>query len=233
MDISYVSSLVSYPDSSSPLVAPVFENLIRDKLLHLSICEPDPKLVLKIIEKCTKILRKNLNGSSLKSLHRVFVLMTKVESPRVLRALTKTKGYLKRLFSEESWQEWTQQKTALGRVVQAYDFLSLSEDVWVERLPPEVILKAEEQAKGLLGQLSMEELDSSEVFGSKCPEASPITFTGNFVLNKGESLMEEAFKGTLTLERYEDGSSKEDMYVKVTESGSKLRYDAAFSGKLS
>jgi len=232
MDISYVYSLVSYPDSS-PIVASVFENSIRDKLLHLRICEPDPKLVLKIIEKCTEILRQSSNGSSLKSLHQVLVLTTKIESPRVLRALTKTRGYLKRLFSEESWEEWTQQKTALGRIVQAYEFLGLSEDVWVKRLSSEVILKAEEQARRLLGQLSMEELDASEVFGGKCPEdeSKPIAFTGNFALEKGESSMEEAFRGALTIERYEDGSAKEDMYVKVTESA-KPRYDAAFSGRL-
>ena len=74
----------------------------------------------------------------------------------VHQALFKQDGYFKRLFSHESWQEWTEDRTALGNVVfQLKNCVESNSRIrnFVKKLDREVILEANKQAKALLEKL--------------------------------------------------------------------------------
>lgn len=96
------------------------------------------------IKKFVKALKKDFNAGE------KFASITAVlETPKDLRAgeqgLTKQESYLSRAFSKESWSEWTHRKTALGRVVDAFESHAKTKNPL--SLKMNTIIDAEEQAE--------------------------------------------------------------------------------------
>ena len=67
----------------------------------------------------------------------------------IKKEMNKKSGYLKRLFSEESWGEWFNDRTALGNVVSLYvDYLNSTTtlDVFLKHLDTSIVKKANQEA---------------------------------------------------------------------------------------
>jgi len=100
------------------------------------------------------------DSQSLKPLNEVFQIITEEANSFVRQSFRKKDGYLSRLFSKESWNEWVQDRTSLGRVVSL--FLnhiqsSSSSSPQLGRLDFSVIKEASEEAANLLTQLRSKE----------------------------------------------------------------------------
>lgn len=64
----------------------------------------------------------------------------------------KKEGYFRRLFSNESWEEWTEHRTDLGKVLSAIEDLYGMEKAW-KKLNPSVIKNSEQIAKNILNKI--------------------------------------------------------------------------------
>ena len=78
----------------------------------------------------------------------------------IRKALTKKDSYLRRLFTTENWEEWTEKRTSLGKVVGVFaDYLEGSklDHLLVKRLDRQTIHKANAEAALLLQQFDRAE----------------------------------------------------------------------------
>lgn len=102
----------------------------------------------------------------LKPLHEILSVMVKEKNELIKQALIKPKGFVSRLFSSESWNEWTQDKTALGRVAGLFSDC-LNGTVGTARikgkLSDEVILKANLEAAKVLQELGANEQTNAKL----------------------------------------------------------------------
>ncbi len=76
---------------------------------------------------------------------------------RITQAFFKQKGYFMRLFSEESWEEWTENRTALGKVAAQFRYCiqsTIELNNCVKKLDGRVIQRANEEAEALLEKLN-------------------------------------------------------------------------------
>jgi hypothetical protein len=111
--------------------------------------------------------------SQLKDLRKVLKIARKEFSPSLRKACLKEGGYWNRLFSSESWSEWTEHRTAIGRVVSLYaDFIENQVPIesFTQRLSGEVLKKANEEAKNYLDQRA---LSKERVLVKQSPSAFP------------------------------------------------------------
>lgn len=99
-----------------------------------------------------RLLTEDLN-LNLEPLHRIVSIMRHSHHPEIKAALTKNRGYTGRLFSTESWTEWAETRTALGRVVDK--LMSYIEDPEHNgfRMDQATVLAANRQAVELLTKL--------------------------------------------------------------------------------
>ncbi|MBS0622396.1 MAG: hypothetical protein JSR80_05515 [Verrucomicrobia bacterium] len=106
------------------------------------------------------------NVQNLKPLEQVFEVLTQKIDPKkggeqetnavIQRALKKENGYCIRLFSNESWAEWVEDKTALGQVVSLFtNYCESSKPLisFIKRLDEKIIEKANSEAVNLLSSL--------------------------------------------------------------------------------
>jgi len=71
---------------------------------------------------------------------------------KITKAFSKQEGYFKRLFSGESWEEWTESQTALGRVVSHFGECVQSQTVvesCLQKFDREMVQRANEEAGAL------------------------------------------------------------------------------------
>lgn len=116
------------------------------------------------------------NYSALKNL---IQLVSREGVAPIQDALLKKNGYLTRWFSNESWQEWSQYRTPLGRVVSMYcDHINTSQkaNVSICRLDKELLEIANRDAAAILNSLRAEK-DSSQ---TQC-EMSTRSFWSTFM----------------------------------------------------
>ena len=76
---------------------------------------------------------------------------------QVSQAFFKQRGYFSRLFSGESWEEWTENRTPLGKVASHLRDCIESHtqvDSFTKKLDEEVVRKANEEAEALLDSLN-------------------------------------------------------------------------------
>lgn len=112
-------------------------------------------------------------NSQLESVYKVFEIVTSKKNPFVKDSLRKKEGYLSRLFSKESWPEWLENQTALGKLVALYiDYLqspngrSLAQ---VQKLDPALVEKADNEASVVLkGILELEGQEASQSISIIC-----------------------------------------------------------------
>ncbi len=79
-------------------------------------------------------------------------VLTRID-PEIKLALVKKESYLSRLFSNESWESWMENKTALGKIVLSFaDYLASTTnvEVFLRTLNAETICQANEEAASLL-----------------------------------------------------------------------------------
>src|SRR3990167_8227383 len=99
-------------------------------------------------------------------LKKILNLIIAEENQTIKTALTKEKGYLGRLFSDESWDEWLEHLTALGKVVTVFeDFMEnqTPSTNFMRRLNQPIVDKAIKESRLLLKQLK----HSKQVVASK------------------------------------------------------------------
>lgn len=87
------------------------------------------------------------------SLYQILQIVMSEANPKIKQALIKNEGYFNRLFSAESWTDWTENKTALGKVINIFSAYlgndaSLASSIKVLNL--ETIQQAEKEAAALL-----------------------------------------------------------------------------------
>lgn len=121
----------------------------------------------------TKALEQKVSEDSfsfskkkIKLLRKLFNSIMTEENPTIKTALTKKEGYLLRLFSQESWDEWTERKTELGRVVTVFeDFMEGQVPLTniMQRVDVRTIEKAISQAKDSLKLLYHQKLAQDQV----------------------------------------------------------------------
>lgn len=86
----------------------------------------------------------------LEHLNKLFSLITKERDESVKSALVKSEGYLVRFFSSESWEEWTENRTSLGKVVSLFidhEMAPSSATSLVKMLDAKTIRQANREAK--------------------------------------------------------------------------------------
>jgi DNA repair exonuclease SbcCD ATPase subunit len=97
----------------------------------------------------------------LNPLKAIFLRMTREENKTIKEALDKPRGYFFRLFSNESWEEWLEDKSALGKVVDLFKACSkndLENPTLLKRhlkknLDIDTLKRANENAKSLIAQM--------------------------------------------------------------------------------
>jgi len=90
----------------------------------------------------------------------LFEQITIEESFKIKEALKKKLGYFRRFFGSESWGEWIENRTALGKIVSLYvDFITsrTSLDVFLKQLDSATLIAGNEQALALLQQPVLKE----------------------------------------------------------------------------
>lgn len=108
------------------------------------------------IDKTSAITAFNATINSLE-LSQILIRNMTDDNPVIKASLTKKEGYFTRLFSHENWQEWTEYRTPLGRVVDLFnDFLEtgFSTQLLMKRLDHYTLQKASEQAHIVLEELN-------------------------------------------------------------------------------
>ena len=90
------------------------------------------------------------------ALQRVLEKAVREPNAVIKGALTKQEGYLKRFFSNETWQEWSQSRTALGRVVDHF-FQNMNHFASMERLASLLDVQTIQQANQEAAQLPPDE----------------------------------------------------------------------------
>jgi hypothetical protein len=85
----------------------------------------------------------------------LFSLMAQATyNPNIKVAMKKQQGYLSRFFSNETWEDWVEDKTAIGKVVFAFsNYIEnpyLHPKRFIQSLTPEIVKKANEHAIQLL-----------------------------------------------------------------------------------
>ncbi len=94
----------------------------------------------------------------LNPLNEIFNRMTQEQNQTIKQALNKPSGYFSRLFSNESWEEWLEPKTSLGKVVNVFANEVKSEPRnrgrLTRHLDIETLQRANAQAEELLKQLA-------------------------------------------------------------------------------
>ena len=108
-----------------------------------------------------KLTPQEKNKSSLHFLLRQTLQLSNSEENKQLfgqisQAFFKQRGYLSRLFSRESWEGWTENRTALGKVASHLrDCIEshVQVDSFTKKLDEEIVRKANEEADALLKSL--------------------------------------------------------------------------------
>lgn len=123
------------------------------------------------IEKAQHLFKQKLASHNelpcaFQSLNWVFTVITQEENSQIKNALKKKDGYAKRFFSTETWDEWVEDKTALGKVVS--QFLNYIEGTtkvkrFIEMLDTKILLEADQEASLL--QKSINQNSDPQGFG--------------------------------------------------------------------
>ena len=97
-------------------------------------------------------LKTGLTEAELSPLVKLMGFMLREKNTTIKYALKKNKGYISRLFSNERWSDWFEDKTALGKVISMlHDYMeSPGNNNILKQINIEMVEEACEQAKQLL-----------------------------------------------------------------------------------
>lgn len=147
------------------------------------------------------------DGASLKTLLK---WVMKEKNPTLQAALYKPTSYLGRLFSHESWDEWAESRTALGKVVHAFAaFLEGTKPLktYMDRLDAQVIRGALQESHSVLAQIGKPRsgdcavgLVAGAVGTLALQNPVPLTVAGLNCLDSVSAEREATFQGTVKLE---------------------------------
>ena len=108
---------------------------------------------------------KQLDAPAMKSLKELFLFISKNGVDSIPQdALVKNAGYFTRFFSNESWQDWCENKTPLGKVVSLYcDCVTSTTGLkaFMDRLDENVLKVSNKDAALLLKSLQSEKNQQS------------------------------------------------------------------------
>lgn len=156
-----------YPGVSSPLVkmssiAPISMGTTADKLQKFIDCIRDAPFRRK---------DESLSSQQLEPLQTVLKMAMSKESTYIRVALYKPKGYLGRLFFAESWEEWTESRTNLGKVVHLFTAVaegSTHLKAGVKHLNASIVQGAIKEAQAVLDQIKKGALRGPKTEKSDC-----------------------------------------------------------------
>ncbi len=121
------------------------------------------------------------HGKHLNSLAKVFWMMYNTNNQTLMQSLKKPDGYVSRLFSNESWTEWTNSSSNLGRVACVFTNYALNKHPLyqiksqIQQIDSETLLQANKEAKKTLKKLGSLDVERSEGEGSiySCETCDP------------------------------------------------------------
>lgn len=156
---NYSISPVSLPEV--PLV-PAMSNFELGIGIDCAKTKNSPQMFLaEVCKRLERISENPITSRKAKPLKQVLQLMSQDQLPRT--ALYKPQGYLSRLWSHESWEEWTESRTRLGKVVHFYASVadgSTSFKAGMRQLSPQVFLEAIAESDKVLAQHRAEKEES-------------------------------------------------------------------------
>ncbi len=107
----------------------------------------------------------NVKFPDAKALKKTIWLVSKQGVSPIQDVLLKKSGYISRLFSNESWGEWLEEKTPLGRVISSYcDYLNSTTraDVFIRRFDQEFLEEANRNAAAILKMVNPPKKNASQ-----------------------------------------------------------------------
>lgn len=156
-----------YNSHGGPLTASVLPDVFRvESMVNFSYIEQPvfPGLFMqKICKKLSTDQKFPIRG--VKSLRRVLNVIASGENDMSIKAaLIKPSGYWSRLFSRETWTEWLQPRTSLGRVVQLFIEVvegSTSIRSAIRQLDPQLIRQADVEARKVFNEQRIQKSSES------------------------------------------------------------------------
>ncbi len=142
----------------------------------------------------------------LKPLNELFDRMILEQNEIIKQVLKKSSGYFYRLFSNESWEEWLESRTPLGKVVNVFvNYLKSrpsARDRLLNHLDVDAIQRANTQAEYLLKQLSRSQQETDPLSFRSDPVGNDLSIYGfsmrTFqVLKSGFFLMDDILSRAL------------------------------------
>ena len=155
-----IFSQSSFVTASNNSYLPPSNSYIFTKTDHfISVDKQTSQVSLRtkeFIEGIDRKIFKSPEIKDVKALKEVIWLVKKTGVSPIQDALLKKSGYLSRWFSNEGWEEWTENRTYLGRVVGLYsDYVTSSDGLgpYLKRLDKKIIKVANKEARAILKSL--------------------------------------------------------------------------------
>jgi len=149
----------------------------------------------EFVEELSQRFFKQTQPPELKALQKLIKVISKEGILPIRDSLFKQKGYLSRLFSNESWKDWTDNRTPIGKVIRSYcDCVTSSTrlEVFMELLDRNLLEVSNRDAKLLLKSLRMAKNPPAETPGLFPPAIDVNSLNGkNGIVFNGE-------KGTIS-----------------------------------
>jgi hypothetical protein len=99
--------------------------------------------------------KEEISSVQIESLIKILEIIGQEDNLIIKEACLKKAGYLWRLFGDESWEEWAENKSALGRVVSVFrDYAKYSKKSILNRLAPSLLREANQECEQILCNLS-------------------------------------------------------------------------------
>ena len=139
---------------SSALTTSSIQNSIAGSALWAAPTFANPEIISTVLEPeavvekiRTRLVKKlKVDETSIEPLCEIYKRVLTEENEEIKKSLNKSRGYLARLFSNESWDEWLESRTELGKAIDSLDD-------GCKRLSKERVEKASKEAQPVLKRL--------------------------------------------------------------------------------
>ncbi|MBA3722144.1 MAG: dual specificity protein phosphatase family protein [Parachlamydiaceae bacterium] len=154
-----------------PQTIPVMHNDISDlstKFVQYKLLR-EPKMHHHVVSKFMHKIKLNSEP-----VVKFLELMLTQKNVMIKNVLSKKNGYFSRFFSSENWQEWTENRTQLGRIVDLFESFVSGESIkkqTTRKFNQETFLQASREAEQILKQLEL----GSELEKQLYPQVSCMT----------------------------------------------------------